>query len=40
MIHTNVKQTSYSDKNGYVWRKMYQKQNLSISVQTRDEVEV
>lgn len=39
MIHTNVKQTSYSAKNGYVWRKLYQKQALSISMQTRDEVE-
>ncbi|MDX7122038.1 hypothetical protein [Enterobacter hormaechei] len=39
MNHTNVKQTSYSEKNGYVWRKLYQKQALSISMQTRDEVE-
>lgn len=39
MIHTNVKQTSYSKQNGYVWRKLYQRKHLSISMQTRDEVE-
>lgn len=39
MIHTNVKQTSYSEQNGYVWRKLYQKQHLSVSLQTLDEVE-
>ncbi|AWQ43223.1 hypothetical protein CAL61_09615 [Enterobacter hormaechei] len=39
MIHTNVKQTSYSAKNGYVWRKLYQKQALSASIQARDEEE-
>ncbi|EKT3982610.1 tyrosine-type recombinase/integrase [Klebsiella aerogenes] len=38
-MNTQVEHTSYTAKAGYIWRKRYDKNTLSISLQTKDAIE-
>ncbi|HCT9982770.1 TPA: tyrosine-type recombinase/integrase [Enterobacter hormaechei] len=38
-MNAKIEHTSYTEKNGFVWRKRYQKSMLSVSIRTKEPVE-